>query len=305
MKQADLVSIVILCFRNFDGIEETIERIAEQTYKRIELIISDDCSDNFHVEEIQKITEQYVDRFENIVINKNPQNMGTVKHINALFERIKGDIILYQGCDDVIYDDKVIADVVEYFRETDADIVTTQRVVESAKAEIILPQEEDAKAIQKGTKQLLSHICKKGNVVSGCGTFYHKKVFDRYGRFDERCRLVEDFAYYMMFLHKGGTIHFMPRKTLRYAWGGVSTSLNPMVETDKKIIFHEMIYPNKELYGFWDKRLLEFRYDRENKFDGKLAIGLMFKYPDVVFRQGIQEIKGRKAQKSLLSKMGG
>lgn len=305
MKQSNLVSIVILCFRNFDGIEETIEKIAEQTYKRIELIISDDCSDNFHVEEIQKITEQYAERFENIVVNKNPQNMGTVKHINSLFEKLHGDIILYQGCDDVLYDDQVIADVVDYFAKTDADIVTTQRVVESAKSEIILPQEEDARAIQSGTKNLLSYICKKGNVVSGCGTFYHKKVFEKYGRFDERCRLVEDYAYYMMFLHKGGTIHFMPRKTLKYAWGGVSTSRNPMVEADKKTVFHEMIYPNRVSYGFWDKRILEFRYDRETKHEGALSIGLMIKYPDVVVRQGIQELKGRKAQKELLSKMGG
>lgn len=305
MKQSNLVSIVILCFRNFDGIEETIEKIAEQTYKRIELIISDDCSDNFHVEEIQKITEQYAERFENIVVNKNPQNMGTVKHINSLFEKLHGDIILYQGCDDVLYDDQVIADVVDYFAKTDADIVTTQRVVESAKSEIILPQEEDARAIQSGTKNLLSYICKKGNVVSGCGTFYHKKVFEKYGHFDERCRLVEDYAYYMMFLHKGGTIHFMPRKTLKYAWGGVSTSRNPMVEADKKTVFHEMIYPNRVSYGFWDKRILEFRYDRETKHEGALSIGLMIKYPDVVVRQGIQELKGRKAQKELLSKMGG
>lgn len=305
MKQSNLVSIVILCFRNFDGIEETIEKIAEQTYKRIELIISDDCSDNFHVEEIQKITEQYAERFENIVVNKNPQNMGTVKHINSLFEKLHGDIILYQGCDDVLYDDQVIADVVDYFAKTDADIVTTQRVVESAKSEIILPQEEDARAIQSGTKNLLSYICKKGNVVSGCGTFYHKKVFEKYGRFDERCRLVEDYAYYMMFLHKGGTIHFMPRKTLKYAWGGVSTSRNPMVEADKKTVFHEMIYPNRVSYGFWDKRILEFRYDRETKHEGALSIGLMIKYPDVVVRQGMQELKGRKAQKELLSKMGG
>lgn len=304
MNNSKLISIVILCFRNFDGIEETIEKIAKQTYKRIELIISDDCSANFDVKVIEEMTKPYMDRFENIVVNKNETNMGTVKHINGLFDKLHGDIILYQGCDDVLYDTNVIADVMKYFEDTDADIVTTQRVaVPDANSEIILPEAQDAEAIQKGTKYLLHYICKKGNVVSGCGTFYNRKVFEKYGYFDERCRLVEDYSYYMNFLQKGGKIHFLPRKTLRYAWGGVSTSRNPLVEADRDTVFREIIYPNRDLYSWGDRRTLSFRNDRMQA-NGALGIQLILKYPDVVLKQGIQELIARRQAAQLNKKMG-
>ena len=304
MNNSKLISIVILCFRNFDGIEETIDKIAKQTYKRIELIISDDCSANFDIETIEALTKPYADRFESIVVNKNETNMGTVKHINALFENLHGDIILYQGCDDVLYDEHVITDVMQCFEETEGDIVTTQRVaITNENVEIVLPEAQDAEAIQKGTKYLLHYIVKKGNVVSGCGTFYNRKVFEKFGYFDERCRLVEDYSYYMNFLQKGGTIHFLPRKTLRYAWGGVSTSRNPLVEADKETVFREIVYPNIEQYGWGDRRTLRFRKDRM-KADGKIGIGLIWKYPDVILKQGIQEVLARKQAAQLNKKMG-
>jgi glycosyltransferase involved in cell wall biosynthesis len=296
---------VILCFRNFDGIQETIEKIAKQTYERIELVISDDCSANFDAKTIEEMTKPYSNRFENIIVNKNKTNMGTVKHINSLFEKLHGDIILYQGCDDVLYDTEVISDVVKYFERTNADIVTTQRVaIPNDNSEIILPELLDAEAIQRGTKYLLHYIVKKGNVVSGCGTFYNRNVFEKYGYFDERCRLVEDYSYYMNFLQNGGVIHFLPRKTLKYAWGGVSTSRNPLVEADRDIVFQKIIYPNLEQYSWGDRRILRFRKERILA-DGKIGIYLMFKYPDVILKQGIQELVARKQSAQLSKKMEG
>ena len=304
MSNSKLISIVILCFRNFAGIEETIEKIANQTYKRIELMISDDCSQNFEVQRIREIVAPYEHRFENIVINKNEQNMGTVKHINSLFGKLHGDIILYQGCDDILYDNEVIADVMKYFDNTHADIVTTQRVaITNGGTEIVLPNKKDSEAIQKGTQYLLHYICKKGNIVSGCGTFYNRQVFEKYGYFDERCRLVEDYSYYMNYLQEGGVIHFLPRKTLRYAWGGVSTSGNPLVEADKDTVFKEIIYPNIHKYRWGDSRVLRFRYDR-SKNKGAINASLVLKYPDVVIKQGVQEIIGRLTMAQIENEMG-
>lgn len=300
-----MLSIVILCYKNFDGIEETIKRIANQTYQNIELMISDDGSEEFDVALVEEILAPFKTRFSYSFVNKNEKNMGTVKHINSLFTKLHGDIILYQGCDDLLYDENVISDVMAYFEQSNAKIVTTQRVLKSKNgSDFVLPEAADAKAIEKGGKELLHHICKKGNVISGCGTFYSKSVFEEYGYFDEDCRLVEDYSFYMKVLHKGEKIHFLPRKALCYAWGGCSTSRNPMVERDKQIVFQKYIYPMKHTYSWSDQRTIEFRFQREKKDNHRLSVGLVVKYLDVIIRQMVINLIERKKQSDLAKKMG-
>ena len=144
-----MLSIVILCYKNFDGIEETIKRIANQTYQNFELMISDDGSEDFVVALVEEILAPFKTRFPYSFVIKNEKNMGTVKHINSLFEKLHGDIILYQGCDDLLYDENVISDVMAYFEQSNAKIVTTQRVLKSKNgSDFVLPVVADAKAIE-------------------------------------------------------------------------------------------------------------------------------------------------------------
>ena len=67
-----MLSIVILCYKNFDGIEETIKRIANQTYQNIELMISDDGSEEFDVALVEEILAPFKTRFSYSFVNTRP-----------------------------------------------------------------------------------------------------------------------------------------------------------------------------------------------------------------------------------------
>lgn len=51
-------SVVVLCYRHFEHLDNAISSVLSQDYKRIELIISDDGSDNFPTEKIHKFIEK-------------------------------------------------------------------------------------------------------------------------------------------------------------------------------------------------------------------------------------------------------
>ena len=48
-----LVSVVVLAYRSADTIIETLESIKKQTYPKIELIVTDDCSPDNTVEVVE------------------------------------------------------------------------------------------------------------------------------------------------------------------------------------------------------------------------------------------------------------
>ena len=54
-----LVSVVILTYKNFGGIEKNLNSIFEQDYPNIEIIISDDCSGNFDSNYIENLLKKH------------------------------------------------------------------------------------------------------------------------------------------------------------------------------------------------------------------------------------------------------
>ena len=76
-------SVVVLCYRHFEHLDNAISSVLSQDYKRIELIISDDGSDNFPTEKIHKFIEKNkTPNICSVTVRREPKNVGTVKHLN-------------------------------------------------------------------------------------------------------------------------------------------------------------------------------------------------------------------------------
>ena len=99
----DLISFIILTYRNFDGIYDTLDSVFKQDYPMIEIIISDDASPNAS-EELPKIRE-YIDlhkgdNITNVIINAIKENGGTVKNMNQALKLANGEYIKDLGAED-------------------------------------------------------------------------------------------------------------------------------------------------------------------------------------------------------------
>ena len=99
-----LVTVICLCYNHEDFVVVTLNSVNNQSYKNIELIIIDDCSQDNSVEKItawistiqQKITEQ------NIHFIALSENIGNCKAFNMALKLAKGKYVIDLATDDIL-----------------------------------------------------------------------------------------------------------------------------------------------------------------------------------------------------------
>ena len=97
MKPSPLVSIIIAHYNLSEYIDEAIDSCLNQTYKNIEVIIVDDCSnDEWAIKKIAGLKKKY----PKIKLIKNPVNKGSAKTFNIGVETAKGEYCCCLDADD-------------------------------------------------------------------------------------------------------------------------------------------------------------------------------------------------------------
>jgi len=223
-------------------IPELLKAVANQTYRYIELLISDDGSPNITKEELREAVEPYRSRFKSIVINKNKINYGTVRHINGIIPKMHGDILCGIAADDTFYDSYVIESIVDFFRNnSNVDIITSKRYDEGDKVE--RPIKKVQKIIKNDFESYQKIMFRATPLISGAGTFFRKELFEKYGYFPEKFKLVEDASFFTKLVSEGVQFGFLDRITILHGAGGVS---------DKNAIPHPWYVEDMDyLYSTW------------------------------------------------------
>ena len=98
-----LLSVIVPSFNYQDYIIDCLKSIYNQSYKHIELIIIDDFSNDKSCDFIKKIIESdnFSNRFENVVFMKHSENKGAHFTINEGIERSKGEYVAVINADDL------------------------------------------------------------------------------------------------------------------------------------------------------------------------------------------------------------
>lgn len=261
-----LVTSVVLSYKKFDFLYDAIYSILNQDYPCIELIISDDASGNFPKAEIEEfIKKNKKDNLVNSNIIINEKNLGTVKNFNNALKEGKGEYYICLSGDDCFYSYDVFFEVIKFFQRTGALIITTKRSVydNEMNEEIqILPSISDQLyLINYNQNSLYNRLC-FSNFISGACTFYSKKLFEKYGYFDEEYELLEDYPYYLKLSQVKQRIYFFDYISIKYRLGGISTSKipNKKLTEDFRNLIKKEILPYKNQLGKKLYNLKEFDY---------------------------------------------
>ena len=99
------VSIGITSYNHQEFIVECLESIKNQTYKNIELIVSDDCSPDDSIEVIKNYQKENPDFKFELVAHK--KNLGISKNCNQLLDRLSGDYFCLFAGDDIMMPDRI------------------------------------------------------------------------------------------------------------------------------------------------------------------------------------------------------
>lgn len=151
-----LVSVLVPSYNHEKYIVACLESIKDSSHKRLELIVSDDCSPDRTYEVAEAWARQNAERFERVVIVRQEVNLRIVKNLQFLFDNAQGEYLAYLASDDMLTASS-IADRLEVLeRNNDVDAVFGDTQVISESGGILQERALDALAAKSySSKKLL------------------------------------------------------------------------------------------------------------------------------------------------------
>jgi glycosyltransferase involved in cell wall biosynthesis len=100
------VTLAVISFNQRNFIRQAVEAAFEQTYSPLEIILSDDGSSDGTGDIIREMADEYHGPHD-VVVNCNASNEGVASHVNRLFARARGRLLVLAAGDDVSRSDRV------------------------------------------------------------------------------------------------------------------------------------------------------------------------------------------------------
>ena len=97
-----LASVVVITYNSSKTVIETLDSIWGQTYKELELVITDDYSKDDTVLVMQEWIKKHSNRFVRCELIANPINNGTSKNGNIGIYACKGEYVQLIAGDDIL-----------------------------------------------------------------------------------------------------------------------------------------------------------------------------------------------------------
>ena len=272
--QFPLFSILVLCYKNQELLYGMLDSIFRQDYPRIQLVISDDGSADFNVEQVK----EYIDLHKrsnivDVVVRSNEKNMRTVRHVNLALGLCTGEYVVFTAADDRFCGTDTLSTYVEQFlRKPDRLWLVAKCSVTSAdyKQHIhYLPTDTDEPYFaQEDAARLYSRWSRRGMAIPCCMA-WRKDAFEKVGGIDLDYLFMEDWPLELKLLRNGHAPIFCDQVTALHSTGGVTNSnarygkeIRRLFYEDKYTIFRKEVRPNFHLLTPEDKKAFR-QYQRE------------------------------------------
>lgn len=177
MENRRKITIITPAYNAERDIEACILSVANQTYKDKEHLIIDGLSTDRTLD----IVRQYAEKYSHIKLVSEKDN-GIYDAMNKGIDLACGDWIYFIGCDDVLYDDKVLENIFNFVEDDFFDVIygnvkwgNTDQIYDGKFSTL---------------KLMEKNICQQA-------IFYKKKLFIACGKFDLKYTLLADHVFNM------------------------------------------------------------------------------------------------------------
>lgn len=238
MKQP-LVSLTIVTYNSSRYIVEALDSAKAQTYKNIELIISDDCSQDDTVEICRKWLDENGERFARTVLLEAPENTGVSANFNRAIAESRGEWVKVLAGDDLFLptcvednlnfiqqnpEAKVVFSVARTFKMKNGKrVYLRQRPKRRHLPYFQMSAAEQLKQLYAFCFLPAPTLFIEGEIVRSC-------------KFDERFRNIEDYPMWIKLTKKGYKLHFFNTITI---WYRITDSLSKHVDRFYNVNFME------------------------------------------------------------------
>jgi len=117
--KSPLVTVGIPTFNRPEGLRRTLENITNQTYKNLEIIVSDNCSPT---NDPDGIVKNFMQKDSRIIFHKQEKNLGPTLNFKFLLEKASGEYFMW-AADDDRWELNYIERIINEFSNSDSSIV--------------------------------------------------------------------------------------------------------------------------------------------------------------------------------------
>ncbi|MCQ5129396.1 glycosyltransferase [Butyricicoccus faecihominis] len=262
----ELITVIILSYGESSQYKQTLLSVLGQDYPNIELIISDDASETFEQERIQKFIEQNRrGNIQSVVVRKNANNVGIPRHNNITASLAHGEYIKFIADGDRFVSSKSLRTLRDFAILFDEDIVTSPCIVTDAEHKhnlYMFPSKSRIKTINLSPN--LFEVLAYSNILSAVGMLY-KRTFFCDGGFDESYYYLEDWPTWLRVARTGKRIPCYEAPIMRYALSGISSKGGSAFESsllrpDMILCYHKEIFPYSKQLSKRTMRAVNYQY---------------------------------------------
>ena len=271
-----LVSVVVITYNSSKYILECLDSIYNQTYQKIELIISDDCSKDNTVEICRDWLAVNDDRFLGTNLVLSEINTGVSANCNRgvhvshgeWVKLIAGDDLLLSNClwDNVCFINKEQYTEIlysNYSRFGDGCQLRERKL-------IINPYNVFTRL---NTQELKILMCNKYCFPTPT-MFVSRKCLENLSGFDENIPFAEDWPFCMKALFCKKTINFYNKTTVSYRVHGnsISNNMNQYYESRQALYLELLKYAKRISYLYWLNEYLKYKMAFNNHIVWKVLL---------------------------------
>lgn len=222
VNDSPLVTVIVITYNSSKTVLQTLDSVKNQTYKNIQLVISDDGSIDSTVELCKGWVSENKNFFYAIDFLTVTTNTGTPGNCNRACAKSKGEWIKLIAGDDLLLSN-CIEDFVGFVSKMNmCDIVCSKFcsfICENGTITRtgILPKKEfldKFNSCKTSLEQLYLYIETTANITPAL--FYKKSLVDEVGGFNEKYRIFEDTPFVVEVLKHHHKLYYLDKETVLY-----------------------------------------------------------------------------------------
>ena len=186
------LSIITVNLNNKEGLRKTIESVVFQTFSDCEYIIIDGGSTDGSID----IIKQHTDKISYWV---SESDSGIFNAMNKGILKATGEYCLFLNSGDILYSENVLENV---FRKNYLEDIITGNIIEVHSDKTTLRKGRPYVREQEG-KSLTAFDLFAGSLFHQA-TFIRRKLFDQYGLYDEKYKIVSDSTFFFNLIALNG-----------------------------------------------------------------------------------------------------
>lgn len=224
-----LLSIITICYNIKDEIEKTCQSIVNQTWQDFEWIVIDGGSTDGTVE----ILNKYRSRI-NVFVSE--PDKGVYNAMNKGIKQASGEWLSFMNGGDAYAANDVLEKTFQN-KEYDADVLCGD-------VNKIYPDGHTEQSNFK-TKLDLSYFA--NDVINHQSSFIKRNLFDKFGLYDEKYRIVSDWEKWIVFAQNGCKFQKVDTVVADFMCNGISSNKSALAAEHEKICLKHFIKQRRYL----------------------------------------------------------